>query len=103
MNIVGRTRRMPRKSDVDAPAQVERNPMVLIADERHEALTTLHQLLENAGYRVGVACSPRVAVEMLAIESPDVLVVHSGLLGAGESDLLCQVRTVAPAVPIIVR
>jgi len=77
--------------------------LVLLAEDRPDAASTLQQALEQQGYRVQVVSSRRAALDVLAVERPEALVMHCTLLENGETDVVCQARAVAPAMPIIIR
>lgn len=58
--------------------------------------------LENEGFRVDVACSISAAEDMLAVASPDVIVLDLGLPDGDGLALLARLRAAGHATPILV-
>ncbi len=82
-------------------------PHVLIADDQHDILEALRLLLKPEGFAVETALSPAAALEAARAHRFDVALIDlnyardttSGLEGL---DLLAQLRSRAPELPVVV-
>ena len=74
---------------------------ILVVDDEPSILSTLAPLLRSHGYDVGTATHGRAALDALAAQPPDLLVLDLGLPDIDGVDVCSAVR-VRSSVPIVV-
>lgn len=74
---------------------------VLAADDRASGRADMTALLAAEGYRALAAGDEGGALDLLARERPEVVLVHCGLLDRG-AGIVRQLRALAPGLPILV-
>ena len=78
---------------------------VLVVDDDDRVRTVVSWQLEADGFRVAEAPDGWAALDAIAAERPDLVVLDLGLPGVGGLDVLRQLRradAAGPAVPVIV-
>ncbi len=75
--------------------------LVLVVDDDVDMADTCRRLLEKQGYQVRTAQSGAVALEVIAEESPDVVLTDVRMPGMEGDELLKQVKKRRPDLPVI--
>ncbi|MCD6057003.1 MAG: two component transcriptional regulator, winged helix family [Thermomicrobiales bacterium] len=75
---------------------------ILIVDDEPSVLDVLATLLTNEGHLVQTAPNGRVALDLLATGTPDLLITDVMMPGMDGWMLLATVREDLPALPVIV-
>lgn len=74
---------------------------VLVVDDEREIRTLIRRVLEESGHQVVEADRGHLAIEMLATESPDLLVLDAMLPEVHGFDIARHVRDTFPHLPIV--
>src|SRR5476651_2089742 len=77
-------------------------PLIGIVDDERNIQATLAAILERRGYASASAFTGRQGLQMIADEKPDVVLMDLGLPDSEGLDLLRELRTAHPGLPIIV-
>lgn len=79
-------------------------PTILIADDNYDLRGMLGQLLRANGYEVAEAADGREAVEVVASERPDLVVMDLGMPGVDGFSAVAEIRRLTPgdATPILI-
>lgn len=77
-------------------------PNVLVVDDEPQVLRALRTALTGNGFAVNTAATGESALDRLAMELPDVLILDLNLPGLSGLEVVRQVREWAPHLPIIV-
>lgn len=78
-----------------------RRPHILLVDDDEAIRTNLAAYLERGGFRVSVAADGRIALTMLAAETPDLAVLDVLMPFVDGREVLRTVRTSGSALPVI--
>jgi two-component system KDP operon response regulator KdpE len=79
-----------------------RETKILLVDDEPTILRALQTALESHGYTVSAVTSGEQAVARTASLAPDLVLLDLGLPGIDGFEVLRQIRTFAPTVPIVV-
>jgi CheY-like chemotaxis protein len=81
---------------------MQHSPKVLLIDDNRHGLIARQTLLEEAGYRVETAKDGKEGLEKFAAAAFDVVVTDFRMPHAGGTQVLEQVRSVNPRVPVVI-
>lgn len=74
---------------------------ILMVDDEDGIREILSEGLSAAGYRVTGAASVELAMEVVSKDRPDLIITDLQMDGADGFDLIDELKTVAPDVPVI--
>ena len=80
-------------------------PTILIVDDEHDLLTAFGAVLRHEGYRVRTAATPDQALQVLASERPDLVLLDIKLGNLDQTDgldLLQEMRARLPHLKVVV-
>jgi FixJ family two-component response regulator len=75
---------------------------VLVVDSDRPTQQVIKAVLERDGYEVRCAESVRVAMQLFKEQRPSVVLTDIHLIGKSGLDLLQQVRTLEPGIPVVI-
>lgn len=74
---------------------------ILLADDNRGVREFCREQLQEAGYRVVLACDGRDAISRLSKDRPDVVVLDLRMRGMGGLEAIEQIHRVAADMPVI--
>ena len=77
-------------------------PLIAIIDDERNIQATLIAILERRGYTTTSAYTAKQGLQIIGEEKPDVVLMDLGLPDSEGLDLLREVRSAKPGLPIIV-
>jgi two-component system, OmpR family, KDP operon response regulator KdpE len=75
---------------------------VLVVDDEPAILHAVQTVLETQGYAVSVASTGERALARAAAEAPELVILDLGLPGIDGMDVIRQLRSFAPRLPILI-
>ena len=74
---------------------------VLVVDDNQDLCQLLSEILEEAGYNVGIACDGRAALDKIKKERHDVMILDYKLSGISGLTVLKKTRQIRPSLRTI--
>jgi DNA-binding NtrC family response regulator len=74
---------------------------VLLVDDEEDFVTTLAERLELRGIDTQIATNGQIAIETIEVSPPDLVVLDVMMPGLGGIDVLQQIKTKHPQLPVI--
>lgn len=75
---------------------------IMVVDDERDILTCLHEALSAEGYRVSAAISGAEALDLLARDTPDLIILDLRMPDISGVEVLQKLRRTHPKLPIIV-
>jgi DNA-binding NtrC family response regulator len=75
---------------------------ILVVDDEHNVLTSFQKLLGREGHEVLTASSGEQALQLLAADQPDLMLLDVRMAGLTGLETLKRVREFAPRLPVII-
>ncbi len=74
---------------------------ILLVDDEEAFVTTLQERLELRGYSPRVALNGQTALDMIAMDPPDVVILDLRMPGLSGIEVLRRIRQQWPGLPVI--
>ena len=86
----------------DEQQNMKRNNLILIIDDEEGICKALTRIVENLGYRANCALSAERGLELVSLETPNLILLDLQLQNMNGAQFLKELRKTQPIIPVII-